>query len=174
MAFQDAMEMASNDDDDDDAKGSNLLAAHHVSRSLLILEAFANRRKHQDSAPRLNGYDDDELEVEEDYDDEAGDYDDTTVGKKRKRVRIEVPETYLNHSKVTNARIKAEGGESFLLDEDTNMLGHRKSSRVLGMFGRRKSEHPICVFNKLTSSRQPSEGRGSPSIPQACVCDTRL
>jgi predicted sulfurtransferase len=149
MAFQDAMEMASNDDQDDDqdddVEGSTLLAAHGVSGSVLTLEAFTDSGKDQDNALRLDDDDIKELEVVEDDDNETGAYKDTTVGKKRKRVRLEVPETELNHSKITGARIKAEGGESFLLDDDTNMLGHHKRSRSFGTFGRRMCHHPWCV-----------------------------
>jgi hypothetical protein len=143
MAFQNAMEMASDDGQDGDAQCSTLLTAHDVRGLFLTLEAFTNEFQDQDNALRLDDSDNEQFEVAEDDDDETGDYEDTTVGKKRKRVRIEVPEIDLNHSKVTNARIKTGGGESFLLDDETNMLGHHKSSRVFGTFGRRKIERPL-------------------------------
>ncbi|KAF3049751.1 hypothetical protein E8E11_005365 [Didymella keratinophila] len=143
MALQDAMEMASDDGQDGDMEGSTLLAAH----------------EDQDTALGLDDYDNEELEVNEDDDDDTGDYEDTTVGKKRKRVSIEMPETELNHSKVTDARIKAEGGESFLLDDDTNMLGHYKNSRVFGTFGRRGREKGECLpaYHKRVSATLDSD-----------------
>lgn len=153
MIFQDAMEMASNDDQDDDMEGSSSLALTNVSIPFPTLEVFTDKRQDQNGILRLDGYDNDELEVDEDDDDKTSDYDDATVGKKRKRVRIEASDTDLNHSKVTDARIKAEGGESFILDEDTNPLAHHQSSRVFGTFGHRKSGPPSPTFNMLTTSR---------------------
>jgi hypothetical protein len=38
---------------------------------------------------------------------------------------------------ITNARIKAEGGEAFILDDSTD-LTHKQTSRAPGAFERRK------------------------------------
>lgn len=139
LAFQDAMELAPNDDYDGDMEDSTLLMVHHVRMSLPTLKIFTDDWKDQDTKPNLDDYDNDYLESDKD---ETDDYDDTAMSKKRKRVRIKAPNTELNHAQVTNARIKAEGGESFLLDEGADPLAHHKNSRVLGTFGRRKSAHP--------------------------------
>ncbi|KAF1933077.1 uncharacterized protein M421DRAFT_1638 [Didymella exigua CBS 183.55] len=140
MDFNDALQTASNDDPDDDVYGSSLLAAHH--------DQF-----------RLDSSDNDEFEVDEDDDDETGDYYDTAVGKKRKRVRFEAPDTDQNHSKLTGVRIKAEGSESFLLDEDTNPLAHHTSSRVFGTFGRRGREkgESLPAYHKRVSATLDSD-----------------
>ncbi|KAF3036193.1 hypothetical protein E8E12_006341 [Didymella heteroderae] len=143
MSFQDAVEMASADDRDDEIGGSTLLTAHHANGAL-----------------RLDDFDNEGLEVDEDDDDGTGDNEDhATIGKKRKRVCIAISEADLNHSKITDARIKAEGGESFLLDDETNMLGHHKICRVFGTFGRRVREkgESLPAYHKQVSATLDSD-----------------
>lgn len=83
----------------------------------------------------------DNLDFKVDEDDSEDDSDDSTdevVSKKRKRARTEVTDSGQNHSKLTDARIKLEGGEAFILEEGASSISHLQSSRVFGTFGRRK------------------------------------
>ena len=146
MAFQNAMEMASNDDEDDFAEGSTSLEANNVKWALLTLEVLANIRQGEDEGFKLNGLNTASLEYDEVDEDDTGDYEDVTVGTKRKRIIFDTLNSDLNHSKATNARIKNEGGEAFILDEDSSFLAHYRSSRVFGTFGRREFISHVSEF----------------------------
>lgn len=92
--------------------------------------------------------------------DDSDEYNDDLAGRphKRKRTRTGATNSELNHSKVTDARIKAEGGEAFMLDEEATSLSHHQSSRVFGTFGRRKFNPELSAlwhtnYHKVTVRR---------------------
>ncbi|KAF9697104.1 hypothetical protein EKO04_005041 [Ascochyta lentis] len=143
MGFQDAMEMASNDEQDDYMEDIPLEEAHNG----------------QDEDFKLDSYDNLGLDVDEDDDDDTGDYDDRIVGKKRKRAGAAASKNDSSHSEQTNARIKAEGGETFILDESTSQVAEKQSSRVIGTFGRRdrqKGEN-LAAYHKKVSAQLDSD-----------------
>ena len=122
------------------------------------LEGFTDGRQGDGDGFKLDGFDTLGLEADEDDEDDFSDYDDAIVGKKRKRAGTEASENDINHSKQVNMRIKAEGGEAFILDEGTSSLANHQSSRVFGTFGRRKCSLVWIVFRLLTTSRRPPKG----------------
>jgi hypothetical protein len=54
---------------------------------------------------------------------------------------------------ITNARIKNEGGEAFILDDDNTSLIPKQTSRAPGTFERRKWTSLSLTDNVLTASR---------------------
>lgn len=112
-----------------------------------------DRRQDDADVFKLDDYDDAEFEVGDADDDDTDDYEDHEVGKKRKRPETATSNTDPNHSKQTKPRLKTEGGEAFILDESTSHLSQQQSSRVIGTFGRRKSDCPPARFNTLTMFR---------------------
>ncbi|KAJ4355236.1 hypothetical protein N0V95_003131 [Ascochyta clinopodiicola] len=136
MSLGDAMKTASNDDQDDYMEATTLVDAHNS----------------QDEEFKLDSYDNLGLETD---DDDTGDYEDRIVGRKRKRAGTGAPKTDLNHSQQTNARIKAEGGETFILDESTSHMAQKESSRVIGTFGRRSRQKRdgLPAYHKKVSAQ---------------------
>ncbi|KAF2632422.1 hypothetical protein BU25DRAFT_428276 [Macroventuria anomochaeta] len=143
MAFEDAMDIASNDDQDDYTEDTTLVGMNDGDG-----DGF-----------KLDGFDTLGLEIDEDDEDDIGDYDDAIVGKKRKRAGTEAPENNLNHSKQTNMRIKAEGGEAFILYEGTSSLANHQSTRVFGTFGRRDRQkgESLPAYHKKVSAELDSD-----------------
>lgn len=77
--------------------------------------------------------------------------------KKRKRaVTTSKPRTM---DSITNARIKDEGGEAFILDDDSTSLTHKQTSRAPGTFERRKWTSSSLAENVLTASRPWRKGQ---------------
>lgn len=103
------------------------------------MEAYTNRRQDEEDDFKLDSYDNMGLEVDDDEDYDPGDYNDRIVGKKRKRTSHDDSEDDSTPSKHANARIKPEGGEAFILDEETGYMANQQNSRVFGTFGRRES-----------------------------------
>ena len=120
------------------------------------------------SSDRKLGGDDDYEPNYDDYDDEDN-FSDTfsdlgvdddeadadfgePVHKKRKRA-VTTSSKPRTMDSVTNARIKNEGGESFILDDDSTSLTHKQTSRAHGAFERRKWTSPFLVDNVLIASR---------------------
>mgnify|MGYP004510483891 CR=1 FL=1 len=104
------------------------------------MEVSTNKRQNEDENFKIDSLASLGFEVDEDDDDDTGDYNGAIVSKKRKRIGTEAPDTDLNRSKQTNARIKAEGSVAFILDEGTSSIVHHQSSRVFGTFGRGKCD----------------------------------
>ncbi|KZM27180.1 uncharacterized protein EKO05_0004660 [Ascochyta rabiei] len=144
MSLEDAMEMASNDDQDDYIEATTLVEAHNS----------------QDEEFKLDSYNSLSLELDDDDDDDTGDYEDSPFGKKRKRVGTGASKTDMNHSQQTNARIKAEGGETFILDESTShMAQQQQNDRVIGTFGRRSRQkgESLPAYHKKVSAQLDSD-----------------
>ena len=72
--------------------------------------------------------------------------------KKRKRAVTTTSKPRTMDS-ITNARIKNEGGEAFILDDDSTSLTHKQTSRAPGAFERRKWTSPSLADNVLIASR---------------------
>jgi hypothetical protein len=72
-----------------------------------------------------------------DDDDEAdADFGEPASKKRKRAVTTSKPRTM---DSITNARIKNEGGEAFILDDDdSTSLAHKQTSRAPGTFERRK------------------------------------
>jgi hypothetical protein len=72
-----------------------------------------------------------------DDDDEAdADFGEPASKKRKRAVTTSKPRT---RDSITNARIKNEGGEAFILDDDdSTSLAHKQTSRAPGTFERRK------------------------------------
>ncbi|KAJ8117355.1 hypothetical protein OPT61_g1427 [Boeremia exigua] len=86
-------------------------------------------------------------------DNDSDDYKDDIVGRKRKRTSADTLGSNRN-SKQLDTRIKAEGGESFILEEVPSLLSHVQSSRVVGRFGRhdRLKGETLPAYHKRVSA----------------------
>jgi hypothetical protein len=92
--------------------------------------------QYEDDGFKLDGYDNLGFEDDKDDNDDAGDYEDVIAGTKRKRAGTEVPRLDTPAPGHSAVRIKAEGSEAFILDEETSYIAHQQISRVPGTFGR--------------------------------------
>ncbi|KAH6616771.1 hypothetical protein C7974DRAFT_402425 [Boeremia exigua] len=105
----------------------------------------------------LDGVDSLGLPEDEENKHDSDDNDNTLASKKlkRKRAASDTGDGELNHSKHTDARIKAEGGEAFILEDGTSSLSNSKSSRVFGTFGRRDREkgESLPAYHKRVTAK---------------------
>lgn len=77
--------------------------------------------------------------------------------KKRKRA-VTTTSKPRNMDSITNARIKNEGGEAFILDDDSTSLTQKQTSRAPGAFERRKWTSSFLADNVLIASRPWRKG----------------
>jgi hypothetical protein len=120
---------------------------------------LTNTNQDEEDVFKFDNYDNIDFEGGEVDDDDLDEYGEEIVSKKRKRVGKDDSDSATPAARYTSTRIKAEGGETFMLDDESPAVTHQQSSRVVGAFGRREcirqAVEPAVL--RLTGDRGKSE-----------------